>query len=100
MNLHHWTTTPEGLCRLQAQLPSPSFPALWKGVCVAFVIIAFCQYPVAITGYWAFGNKAEDNIFSNISGPPWMKALAYMMIVLHMIGANQVRLSSPSSAWS
>lgn len=74
----------------QAQLPAPSFPAFWKGICVAFVIICFCDYPVAIAGYWAYGNKAQDNVYSNISGPPWMKAVGYMLIVIHMVGANQV----------
>ena len=34
----------------QAGLPSPSFPAFWKGILVAFAIIVSCQYSVAIAG--------------------------------------------------
>lgn len=79
----------------QAQLPAPSFPAFWKGICVAFVIVNFCYWPVSIAGYWAYGNAAQDNILSNVSGPPWMLAFAYMLIVVHMVGANQVGMINP-----
>jgi len=30
---------------------------MWKGVKVAYAIIALCLYPIAIGGFWAYGNQ-------------------------------------------
>jgi hypothetical protein len=30
---------------------------MWKGVKVAYGIIALCLYPIAIGGFWAYGNQ-------------------------------------------
>lgn len=56
-----------------------------------------CSHPISSGNLRLLGIRAQsqDNIFSNISGPPWMKALGYMMIAVHMIGANQVPTLHP-----
>ncbi|KAF9604898.1 hypothetical protein IFM89_011180 [Coptis chinensis] len=41
---------------IQATLPS-RFP-MWKGVNFAYPIIVICLFPLALAGYWAYGNKA------------------------------------------
>lgn len=33
---------------------------MWKGVKFAYVIVAFCLYPVAIGGFWAYGNQVAS----------------------------------------
>lgn len=44
---------------IQATMPSsekhPSTVPMWKGVKFAYLIIATCLFPIAIGGYWAYG---------------------------------------------
>lgn len=49
--------------KLQATMPSslkhPSHVPMWRGTKVAYGLIAFCYFPVAIAGYWAYGDKVS-----------------------------------------
>lgn len=46
---------------LQGTMPSnekkPSHLPMWRGVKVAYLIVALCLFPLAIGGYWAYGHK-------------------------------------------
>jgi hypothetical protein len=46
---------------LQGTMPStlkhPSHVPMWRGVKVAYVVVALCLYPIAIGGFWAYGNQ-------------------------------------------
>ncbi|KAH0454941.1 hypothetical protein IEQ34_016865 [Dendrobium chrysotoxum] len=46
---------------IQATMPStPKYPSriqMWRGVKAAYLLVAFCFYPIAICGFWAYGNK-------------------------------------------
>ena len=79
---------------IQATFPStpekPSKKPMWKGVVVAYIIVALCYFPVALIGYWAFGNAVEDNILITLNKPTWLIAMANMMVVVHVIGSYQV----------
>uniref|UniRef100_A0ACD5T734 Uncharacterized protein n=1 Tax=Avena sativa TaxID=4498 RepID=A0ACD5T734_AVESA len=79
---------------IQATIPStpekPSKKPMWKGVVVAYVIIALHYFPVALIGYWAFGNTVKDNILITLNKPNWLIAIANMMVVLHVVGSYQV----------
>ncbi|PIA33644.1 hypothetical protein AQUCO_04000006v1 [Aquilegia coerulea] len=79
---------------IQAQIPStpekPSKKPMWKGVVVAYIIIALCYFPVAIIGYYMFGNKVQDNILMSLEKPDWLIAAANAMVVIHVIGGYQV----------
>ncbi|AQK45701.1 lysine histidine transporter-like 8 [Zea mays] len=50
---------------IQGTMPStlkhPSHVPMWKGVKVAYAIIALCLYPIAIGGFWAYGNQIPPN---------------------------------------
>ncbi|KAK6939046.1 Amino acid transporter, transmembrane domain [Dillenia turbinata] len=50
---------------IQATMPSseknPSYKPMWRGVKVAYFIIAMCLFPLAIGGYWAYGQKIPEN---------------------------------------
>uniref|UniRef100_A0A453S0W1 Amino acid transporter transmembrane domain-containing protein n=1 Tax=Aegilops tauschii subsp. strangulata TaxID=200361 RepID=A0A453S0W1_AEGTS len=85
---------------IQATIPStpgnPSKKPMWKGVVVAYIIIAACYMPVAFIGYWAFGNSVDDNILITLNKPKWLIAMANMMVVVHLIGSYQVRRSLQS----
>ncbi|VAI76204.1 unnamed protein product [Triticum turgidum subsp. durum] len=79
---------------IQATIPStpekPSKKPMWKGVVVAYIVVALCYFPVALIGYWAFGNSVDDNILITLNKPTWLIAMANMMVVIHVIGSYQI----------
>ncbi|XP_059657314.1 lysine histidine transporter 2-like [Cornus florida] len=79
---------------IQATIPStpenPSKKPMWKGVVVAYVVVALCYWPVSMIGYWIFGNKVEDNVLISLEKPAWLVAAANMFVVIHVIGSYQV----------
>lgn len=79
---------------IQATLPStpekPSKIPMWRGVIVAYIIVAICYFPVAFVGYWAFGQKAGENILITLNKPTWLIAMANLMVVVHVTGSYQV----------
>lgn len=81
---------------IQATIPStpekPSKGPMWKGVVVAYIVVALCYFPVALVGYWMFGNSVEDNILETLEKPAWLIATANMFVVIHVIGSYQVGL--------
>ncbi|KAK6922359.1 Amino acid transporter, transmembrane domain [Dillenia turbinata] len=79
---------------IQATIPStpekPSKGPMWKGVLVAYIVVAICYFPVAIIGYYIFGNFVEDNILMTLDKPVWLIAAANMFVVIHVIGGYQI----------
>ncbi|MCL7029300.1 hypothetical protein MKW94_012991 [Papaver nudicaule] len=79
---------------IQATIPStpgkPSKVPMWKGARMAYFITAICYFPVAMIGYWAFGQDVEDNLLLALKRPEWLIAAANMMVVIHVIGSYQV----------
>lgn len=79
---------------IQATLPStpqrPSKIAMWRGVLVAYAFIAACYFPVAIVGYWAYGNEVGESVVTYVTKPSWLVKIANLMVVVHMIGGYQV----------
>ncbi|KAJ4896557.1 Lysine histidine transporter-like 1 [Raphanus sativus] len=79
---------------IQATLPStasnPSKGPMWKGVMVAYVIVALCYFPIALVGYGVFGNNVSDNILISLKTPVWPIALANLFVVMHVIGSYQI----------
>ncbi|KAL2505321.1 Lysine histidine transporter 1 [Abeliophyllum distichum] len=79
---------------IQATIPStpekPSKGPMWRGVIVAYIVVALCYFPVALIGYWIFGNKVEDNILISLEKPVWLIAMANLFVVVHVIGSYQI----------
>ncbi|EEF33958.1 lysine histidine transporter-like 8 [Ricinus communis] len=52
------------ILEIQATMPSsekhPSTVPMWKGVKVAYAVIAMCLFPLAIGGYWAYGQMIPN----------------------------------------
>lgn len=61
-----------------------------RGVIVAYIVVAVCYLPVALIGYWMFGNDIEENILITLQKPKWLIAMANMFVVVHLIGSYQV----------
>lgn len=53
----HWSSLLQGTLRSDAK--HPSRVAMWKGVMFAYLVIAICLFPLAIGGYWAYGNLVK-----------------------------------------
>ncbi|XP_074570960.1 lysine histidine transporter 1-like [Curcuma longa] len=79
---------------IQASMPStpekPSKIPMWKGAIVAYILVGLCYFPVALVGYWAFGNGVQDNILLSLDRPHWLIAMANMMVCVHVIGSYQI----------
>ncbi|KAF6147158.1 hypothetical protein GIB67_036877 [Kingdonia uniflora] len=79
---------------IQATIPStaeqPSKIPMWKGAVTAYFITAICYFPVALIGYWAFGQDVDDNLLMSLKRPEWLIASANLMVVIHVIGSYQV----------
>ncbi|KAF2311167.1 hypothetical protein GH714_019785 [Hevea brasiliensis] len=79
---------------IQATIPStpekPSKIPMWKGAVGAYFINAICYFPVALIGYWAFGQDVDDNVLMALRRPGWLIASANLMVVVHVIGSYQV----------
>ncbi|XP_057949505.1 lysine histidine transporter 2 [Malania oleifera] len=79
---------------IQATIPStpekPSKGPMWKGVIVAYIVVALCYFPVALIGYYIFGNNVDDNILITLEHPRWLIAAANMFVVVHVIGSYQI----------
>ncbi|KAH6835086.1 lysine histidine transporter 1 [Perilla frutescens var. hirtella] len=79
---------------IQATMPStpqkPSKRPMWKGVIFAYIIIGMCYIPVALIGYWIFGDSVHENILVTLQKPKWLIATANMFVVLHLIGGYQI----------
>ncbi|KAH6835090.1 lysine histidine transporter 1 [Perilla frutescens var. hirtella] len=79
---------------IQSTIPStpqsPSKKPMWKGVIAAYIVVAFCYFPVAIIGYWKFGNAVNEIILVSLDKPVWLIAMANVFVVVHLIGSYQV----------
>ncbi|KAL7118463.1 hypothetical protein ACP275_02G003000 [Erythranthe tilingii] len=42
---------------IPTNLKQPSRKSMWRGVTISYLVIAMTVYPLAIVGYWAYGNK-------------------------------------------
>ncbi|KAE8654469.1 hypothetical protein F3Y22_tig00117048pilonHSYRG00325 [Hibiscus syriacus] len=47
----------------------PSKIPMWKGAVGAYFINAICYFPVAMIGYWAFGQDVDDNVLMALKRP-------------------------------
>ncbi|KAI5443391.1 Lysine histidine transporter 1, variant 6 [Lathyrus oleraceus] len=79
---------------IQATIPSspekPSKVPMWRGVVVAYIVVALCYFPVAFIGYWIFGNDVNGDILISLEKPVWLIAMANMFVVIHVIGSYQI----------
>ncbi|KAL4653194.1 hypothetical protein ACB092_01G285500 [Castanea dentata] len=79
---------------IQATIPStpekPSKGPMWKGAVVGYIIVALCYFPVALIGYYVFGNNVDSNILSSLQKPEGLIIAANAFVVIHVIGSYQI----------
>ncbi|CBI37767.3 unnamed protein product, partial [Vitis vinifera] len=87
---------------IQGTMPSnpkhPSQEPMWRGVIVSCSITAACLFPLAIAGYWAYGNRIPANggllsAFSEFHGQNTKKLvmrMIYLLIVVNSLCSYQI----------
>ncbi|XP_052187164.1 lysine histidine transporter 1 isoform X1 [Diospyros lotus] len=68
----------------------PSKGPMWKGVVVAYIIVAICYFPVAMIGFYVFGNTVDDNILITLEKPTWLISAANFFVIVHVVGGYQI----------
>ncbi|KAJ7967107.1 Lysine histidine transporter-like 8 [Quillaja saponaria] len=90
------------LLEIQGTMPStakhPSREPMCKGVTISYLVIAMCIFPLAIAGFWAYGNKktSTGGILSAFSQfhrhqvSKFSMGLVYLLLVIHCLSAFQI----------
>lgn len=47
---------------MPSTLKHPARVPMWRGVKAGYVVIALCLYPIAIGGFWAYGNMVSKKL--------------------------------------
>uniref|UniRef100_A0A0R0HNI6 Amino acid transporter transmembrane domain-containing protein n=1 Tax=Glycine max TaxID=3847 RepID=A0A0R0HNI6_SOYBN len=74
------------LPEIQGTLPSnfeqTSKRPMRRGVSISYVLISMCMFPLAIAGFWAYGNQRQITKFS-------MGAI-YVLVIIHCLTSFQI----------
>ncbi|KAK7311005.1 hypothetical protein RJT34_08844 [Clitoria ternatea] len=76
----------------------PSRLAMWRGVVFAYLVIALCLFPLAIGGYWAYGNSIPANggmlgalhKFHEHDTSKFILALTSLLVVINSLSSFQI----------
>lgn len=86
---------------IQATMPStverPAHVPMWRGALTANVMVGLCYFPLAIGGYWAYGNKMLPggilNTIYYLHGkeiPGAVLGLIYLFVALNSVSSFQI----------
>ncbi|KAI3737060.1 hypothetical protein L2E82_27055 [Cichorium intybus] len=86
---------------IQSTMPStfkhPAHVPMWKGAKVAYFFIAMCLFPVAIGGFWAYGNlMPPGGILNALFGfhehdiSRWLLATTFLLVVFSCLSSFQI----------
>ncbi|KAM7253208.1 hypothetical protein ACFE04_025826 [Oxalis oulophora] len=87
---------------IQGTLPSsskhPSKKPMWTSVLVSYMIVAMCLFPVAIVGFWGYGNKVSQNggllkafwEFHKRETSNLLMAAVYIIIIINLLSSYQI----------
>ncbi|GAV78849.1 Aa_trans domain-containing protein [Cephalotus follicularis] len=90
------------ILEIQGTLPStpehPTKKPMWRAVITSYAIIAMCFYPVAIAGFWAYGNKIPQiggllKAYMEIHGPSTSKlrlTILYIIVLINYVCNFQI----------
>lgn len=86
---------------IQATMPStfkhPAHVPMWRGAKVAYFLIAMCLFPVAIGGFWAYGNQIPVGgmlnalyTFHENDIPRGLLATTFLLVVFNCLSSFQI----------
>ncbi|BBN00446.1 lysine histidine transporter [Marchantia polymorpha subsp. ruderalis] len=88
---------PEIQATMPSSLKNPAHVPMWRGVRIAFVTVAICLFPIAIAGYWAYGDKMLPSgiLFSlyhyHVMGASRVLiGMTFLMVALHAVTTYQI----------
>ncbi|RRT32554.1 hypothetical protein B296_00051721 [Ensete ventricosum] len=90
---------------IQATAAPPVTGKMFKGLCLCYTIVVMTFFSVAISGYWAFGNRAQGSITANfilqdgsILVPKWFLMMTNVFVLLQLAAVGVVRAQISNSA--
>ncbi|PNY14093.1 lysine/histidine transporter 8-like protein [Trifolium pratense] len=86
---------------IQGTLPSnfreTSKEPMRRGIIISYILISMCFFPLAIAGFWAYGNKIPDRglltaflQFHKQQVTKFLMGAIHVMVVLHCLSSYQV----------
>ncbi|XP_065036987.1 lysine histidine transporter-like 8 [Musa acuminata AAA Group] len=86
---------------IQATMPStfkhPAHVPMWRGAKVAYLLIAMCFFPIAIGGFWAYGNLMPAGgilnalyAFHSRDISRGLLATTFLLVVFHCLTSFQI----------
>ncbi|KAL3843329.1 hypothetical protein ACJIZ3_000732 [Penstemon smallii] len=90
------------ILEIQATMPSsekhPSNIPMWRGVKVAYSVVAMCLFPLAIGGYWAYGYMIPANggmltaliAFRGQDVARWVLGLISLFVIINAVSSFQL----------
>ncbi|CAO2815690.1 unnamed protein product [Amaranthus hypochondriacus] len=80
-----------------ASIKHPTHKTMWKGVKFSYALIAMCLFPIAIAGYWAYGNLMVDRGMLNTyaqfhrkKGSKVQLAIMYFFLIINSLCSFQI----------
>ncbi|KAI5079987.1 hypothetical protein GOP47_0005466 [Adiantum capillus-veneris] len=87
------------IAEIQATVSPPVAGKMVKGLLLCYSVVVSTFISVAVSGYWAFGNAAQSNIFDNMSPkngvhlvPRTLLVTAYAFVFIQLIAISVVYL--------
>ncbi|KAG6507472.1 hypothetical protein ZIOFF_032819 [Zingiber officinale] len=75
----------------------PAHVPMWRGAKVAYLLIAMCLFPIAIGGFWAYGNLMPQGgilnalyIYHNHDIPRGLRATTFLLVVFNCLSSFQI----------
>ncbi|KDP47161.1 hypothetical protein JCGZ_00052 [Jatropha curcas] len=89
------------ILEIQATMPSsekhPSRVPMWKGVKFAYALIAMCLFPLAIGGYWAYGQMIPEGgmltalfAFHGTDTSRFILGLTSLFVIINAVSSFQI----------
>uniref|UniRef100_A0A5B7BQV5 Amino acid transporter transmembrane domain-containing protein n=1 Tax=Davidia involucrata TaxID=16924 RepID=A0A5B7BQV5_DAVIN len=90
------------ILEIQATMPSsekhPSRVPMWRGVKFSYALIAMCLFPIAIGGYWAYGQQIPPNggmlpalyQFHGEDGSKFLLGLISLFVIINAVCSFQI----------
>ncbi|KAI3760764.1 hypothetical protein L1987_51163 [Smallanthus sonchifolius] len=89
------------ILEIQATMPSsekhPSRIPMWRGVKASYSLIAMCLFPLAIGGFWAYGNLIPANgmlvallMFHTMDLANSIKGLVSLLVIINSLTSFQI----------
>ncbi|KAL9270237.1 putative GABA transporter 2 [Drosera capensis] len=85
------------LPEIQATLAPPATGKMLKGLLLCYTVIFLTFYPVAVSGYYVFGNQSSSNILQSLLpdvgpalAPTWVLGLGVIFVLLQLLAIDLV----------